>query len=235
MYVLNEISKRYKQHVALAPLSFQVEKGECVVLCGGNGAGKSTLIDILSGISTPSSGTVTLENDSLKDNRKQYLTNITYMPDDFHAQRYLTVREFLLFYGSLRNVPIDKVNKVLDMIGLQEKKHAKVKELSKGMRQRLLLGQALLPEAKVILLDEPTNGLDPYWIDQFIQIMKEVKKQGTIIIFSTHMMDVAAELGDEIMFLDNGHVVKQLKNYHLNISEFTLKLLSLHRKVKREK
>ncbi|MEB4856020.1 ABC transporter ATP-binding protein [Priestia aryabhattai] len=233
MYVLKDISKRYKQHVALAPLSFQVSKGECLVLCGGNGAGKSTLIDILAGISMPSSGAVTLEEDSLIDHRKQYLTNISYMPDDFHAQRYLTVREFLLFYGSLRSVSKDKVNKVLDTIGLQEKQYAKVKELSKGMRQRLLLGQALLPEAKVILLDEPTNGLDPYWINQFIQIIKEAKKNGTIIIFSTHMMDVAAELGDEIMFLDNGHVVKQLKNYYLNIPEFTLKLLSLHRQLKR--
>lgn len=84
----------------------------------------------------------------------------------------------------------------------------------------------------MILLDEPTNGLDPYWINQFVQIMKKLKEQGTIIIFSTHMMDVAAELGDRIIFLESGKVVKELENPHDNVQEFTFKLLTMYREMK---
>ncbi|MGG4010937.1 ABC transporter ATP-binding protein [Bacillus smithii] len=232
MFVVQNISKKYKHHVALAPMSFEADSGDCVVLCGGNGAGKSTLIDMLSGISIPSSGTVSFNELSLEKNRKEYLSQISYMPDDFFAQGHLKVKEFLSFYGSLRKIPANRIDEVLSIVGLLEKKNIKVNQLSKGMRQRLLFGQALLPEAKVILLDEPTNGLDPYWINQFVQIMKKLKEQGTIIIFSTHMMDVAAELGDRIIFLESGKVVKELENPHDNVQEFTFKLLTMYREMK---
>ena len=96
------------------------------------------------------------------------------------------------------------------------------------MRQRLLFGQSILAKPSLLLLDEPTNGLDPYWVNQFIEILNEIKKNGTIIVFSTHMMDVAAETGDIILFMKQGKVIQTIENEASN-EETTMKLMKLHR------
>jgi ABC-2 type transport system ATP-binding protein len=229
MLHVTDVSKQYKGKIALSPISFEAQLGECIVLCGGNGAGKSTLIDILSGISVPSTGIVTLNELTITHDRNEYLTKVAYMPDDFHAQSHLTVKEFLSFYGSLRKVSPLRIEEVLTLIGLHEKKNLLVRQLSKGMRQRLIFGQSILADTQVLLLDEPTNGLDPYWINRFIETINTLKEKGTIVIFSTHMMDVAAELGDQILFIENGDIIRNLINPHSNIQKFTLELLKLHR------
>ncbi|MGX1195071.1 ABC transporter ATP-binding protein [Metabacillus sp. SLBN-84] len=231
MLQVSDLSKTYKKKAALLPLSFQASPGECIALCGGNGAGKSTLLDMIAGLSAPSAGTIMLDDHALHKNRKDYLQELTYMPDDFLAQNYLKVEEFLQFYGALRKAPAKKISDVLIEIGLMDKRQTLVKELSKGMRQRLIFGQALLGGGKVLVMDEPTNGLDPYWIDRFIDTVKRLKKEGHIILFSTHMMDVAAELSDRIFFLDEGAVIQELHNTNENTEDFTLTLLRLHRKL----
>lgn len=222
------ITKKFKEKVALHKTSFRAEPGSCIVLCGGNGAGKSTMINILAGISVPNEGNVYLgeANPALK--RKEYLQQIGFMPDDYRAQDTLAVKEFLQFYASIRRIEKDRVEEVLDMIGLKEKSALQVKSLSKGMKQRLLFGQALLGSPKLLIMDEPTNGLDPYWVDQFLAILFELKKNGTIIIFSTHMMDVAAEIGSEILFMKEGKVIETL-NSQQSVKENITRLMELHR------
>lgn len=227
---VSEVSKTYKTKVALSAFSLKAKKGECIVLCGGNGAGKSTLLHILAGILAPTSGTVMLNDISLQKNRNAYVSQIGYMPDEFYAQQMMTVQEFLFFYAALRKTRKSKVQEILERIGLAEKKRELVKNLSKGMRQRLLFGQALLGEPALLLLDEPTNGLDPFWVNIFVNLLKEMKESGTIIIFSTHMMDVAAEVGDHILFMRDGSVVKRIRNTG-NKEETTLQLLQLHRQI----
>jgi len=227
---VSEVSKKYKTKVALSAFSLEAKRGECIVLCGGNGAGKSTLLHILAGISAPTSGTVMLNGISLQKNRKAYVSQIGYMPDEFYAQQMMNVQEFLSFYAALRKTGKSKVEGILKRIGLAEKKQELVKNLSKGMRQRLLFGQALLGEPALLLLDEPTNGLDPFWVNMFVQLLKERKERGAIIIFSTHMMDVAAEIGDHIVFMKDGAVVKHIRNTG-NKEEMTLQLLQLHRQI----
>ncbi|MGE7603506.1 ABC transporter ATP-binding protein [Peribacillus sp. NPDC097675] len=222
------VSKVYKKKTALYPCSFEVSAGTCVVLCGGNGAGKSTLLQIIAGILYPSSGTTSINGRVMNYERENYLRQIGFMPDDFQAQEMMTVEEFLSFYGSLRKVKSDRINEVIDLIGLVDKKRELVKSLSKGMRQRLLFGQSILAKPNVLLLDEPTNGLDPYWVNQFIEILNQIKKNGTIIVFSTHMMDVAAETGNIILFMKQGEVIQIIKNEN-KIEETTMKLLKLHR------
>ena len=103
-----------------------------------------------------------------------------------------------------------------------------VKRLSKGMRQRLLFGQSIIAKPKVLLLDEPTNGLDPYWVNQFVEILNQIKKGGTIIVFYTNMMDVAAETGDIILFMKQGKVIQTIKNEN-KTEQTTMNLLKLHR------
>ncbi|MFD3448371.1 ABC transporter ATP-binding protein [Microbacteriaceae bacterium 4G12] len=228
---IESVCKEYKDKIALAPFSLQAEPGECIVLCGGNGAGKSTLLHILAGISKPSKGTVLLQGMDIQKQRKKYITNIGYMPDEFPIQETMGTKEFLTFYASLRKVSQERVKRLIQMLGLEEKKHEKVKALSKGMRQRLLFGQACLGGPALLLLDEPTNGLDPYWMNVFVQMLQDMKEQGTIIIFSTHMMDIAAEIGDRVFFMEEGKVVKVLNNERQDTTKFTLELLQLHRTV----
>ena len=226
--IVDGVSRVYKKKTALYPCSFEVTEGTCVVLCGGNGAGKSTLLQIMAGILNPSSGTTSINGKGIKFDRDNYLKEIGFMPDDFHAQEMMTVEEFLRFYGSLRKVKRDRIDEVIELIGLDDQKRALVKSLSKGMRQRLLFGQSILAGPPVLLLDEPTNGLDPYWVNQFVEILNRMKKSGTIIVFSTHMMDVAAETGDVILFMKQGKVIQTIKN-ESSIEETTMKLMKLHR------
>lgn len=226
--VIDGISKQYKEKTALYPCSLNAKSGSCVVLCGGNGAGKSTMIHIVAGISLPKTGNVFVGDTNMNADRKDYLKRIGYMPDDYHAQETLSVREFLRFYASIRHVSKDRVEKVLDMIGLTEQRASLVKSLSKGMKQRLLFGQSILSDPELLVMDEPTNGLDPYWVDRFISILKELREQGTTILFSTHMMDVAAEVGTDILFMREGKVIERLDSTG-SYEERVTRLMKLHR------
>lgn len=227
---LNQVAKHYKRKTALHPFSLTVQAGECIALCGGNGAGKSTVLQILAGILKPSEGAVMIGNVDLTKNRNTYLSLIGYMPDEFYAQEMMTVYEFLTFYASLQKIPVQRVEDILQLLGLKEKKHELIKHLSKGMRQRLLFGQAWIRNPRVLILDEPTNGLDPYWIDIFIDLLIKIKESGTSILFSTHMMDVAAEAADRVIFIENGKQTSILMNPKGNPRVFAEELLQFYRK-----
>ncbi|WHY80200.1 ABC transporter ATP-binding protein [Neobacillus sp. WH10] len=229
MIDIKNVSKVFKHKTALYPFSLTAEDGECIVLCGGNGAGKSTLLQMIAGISATGDGTVLINHIDIKQNRKQYVSFIGYMPDEFFAQETLTVTEFLTFYGSFRKVSKSRVMEVIHILGLAAKKDEMIKHLSKGMRQRLLFGQAWLANPSVLILDEPTNGLDPYWIDVFIDLLKKIKQSGTTIIFSTHMMDVAAEVADQVIFMENGRMTEAIRNDHVNPKQFMVELLGRYR------
>lgn len=227
---IKNVSKIFKKKIALEPFSLEAREGECIVLCGGNGAGKSTLLQILAGISHPGKGgNVYIDNINILENRIHYVKLIGYMPDEFFAQDSMTVNEFLAFYASLRKVNSEKVMEVIRLIGLDDKKDERIRHLSKGMRQRLLFGQALVGDPAVLIMDEPTNGLDPYWIDVFVDLIRKIKNTGTTIIFSTHMMDVAAEVGDRILFMEQGKLKKTMWNDHLDTKSFVSDLVKLYR------
>ncbi|WP_241433564.1 ABC transporter ATP-binding protein [Listeria floridensis] len=231
MLEIKRVSKSFKRKTALYETTLSIEKGSCVALCGGNGAGKSTLIDMLVTASKPTSGIIEVDGLKFYKTEKQpYLQKIAYMPDDFELPPVIKVKEFLTFYGKLRKVSAERIDDVLKLIELEDKRTAYLTELSKGMRQRVLLGQALLSDADYIILDEPTNGLDPYWINRFIEIMQTELSRGKTIVFSTHMMDVAAELADRAIFLEGGKVVEDItlskEEEHAVLLE---KLLRIHR------
>ena len=224
-----DISKHFKTKTALHPFSLTVQEGQCIALCGGNGAGKSTILNILASISSPSSGSVTLDEIHMGEQNKEYVSLIGYMPDEFYAQGEMSVEEFMSFYAAIREVSNDRIGEVIASLGLNEKRKELVKNLSKGMRQRLLLGQSILAEPRLLIMDEPTNGLDPYWINEFIDTIKQIKLTGAIILFSTHMMDVAAEIADKVLFIEQGRLVKTLENDFSNVDDFTKELLRFYR------
>lgn len=226
---LTNISKRYKKRMVLHPISLEVNAEECLVLSGGNGAGKSTLLRIIAGILAPSSGSVSVNHCSLQKNRKKYVEHIGYMPDDFHFEPAMTVKEFLLFYASLRKVENKRIEEILTMVGLDEHLNKRISNLSKGMRQRLLFGQALLSKPQLLIMDEPTNGLDPYWVNEFVQQVNQAKQSGTMVVFSTHMMDVAVETANRILFMKDGKIIDQISELK-DKEKAVMNLLKLQRK-----
>ena len=226
---IKQVAKFFKDKMALYPFSLSAEEGQCIALCGGNGAGKSTLLHMIAGLSLPNEGKILIDGVDILTNRKKYVSLIGYMPDEFYAQESLTVNEFFTFYAAFRKVAKTRVQEVIQLLGLEEKQNERIQHLSKGMRQRLLFGQAWMAHPAVLILDEPTNGLDPYWINVFVDLLKKIKSSGTTIIFSTHMMDVAAEAADQIVFMDQGKMSELIVNNHQNPEQLMVDLTNRYR------
>lgn len=195
---LQNISKKYKNKTALSPVDLTINKGECVVLCGGNGAGKSTMIKILTSIEKSSTGQVIFHSDKKKP--------FAYMPDQMNFPPEFTPIEILNYYGTFLNTPKARIQEVLVDVGLWEKRNQRVGGFSKGMSQRLNLAQCLLANTDIYILDEPTNGLDPYWVIQFKEVIQTLKKQQKTVIVSSHIMRDAIEIADKVLILFNGKV-----------------------------
>lgn len=170
---------------------------------------------MLVGILPPSSGTIQLNGLNWNDNRVEYLQEIGYMPDHFTFSAGLTAKETLEFYASLRNRTAEEADRLLKMVGLHEVRNKRVSQFSKGMQQRLLFAQAILAKPALVVLDEPTNGLDPYWMDAFVDLVREVKLAGQSVLFTTHQLQVADAVADRAIFLMNGKIVRDgmIKEY----------------------
>lgn len=206
---LNEVSKTINKKLVVAPLQLTLGQGKTLALCGANGAGKSTLIRMIAGVTTPTSGTITLNGLQWKNERKAYAEQIGYMPDDFRFGTALSAWETTCFYASLHNVRKERVEEVLHMVGLYEVRGQSIQTFSKGMRQRLMFAQAILAMPPLLIMDEPTNGLDPFWMKRFVDLLQQLQAQGMTIIFSTHQLHIAEETADEVVFLHEGRVINE--------------------------
>lgn len=215
MIELNNVTKRYRKNRGVENISFTLEKGKIVALVGANGAGKSTLIKLLTGqIKLDGGEIVGLEEGDLR-----------YMPDDLTFPDTLTAYEILALLGSLKKVSKDRLAEVLHIVGLTEASRLKVSQFSKGMRQRLNLAQSLLGDGELYVLDEPTNGLDPFWIATLKRMLIDEKKNGQMVLFSTHLLSLAEEIADEVIMIHEGQLLEQgaihelLERYHCETLE----------------
>lgn len=206
---IHHLSKTIKKKQLLEPLSYQLSKGKILTLCGGNGAGKSTLIRTIIGQIKPTTGKVILNGRTRKQHKSEFLQQFSYMPDDFQFQKTFTTKETMEFYAKINKISKTEYLETIKEVGLFDKLHEKVGNFSKGMNQRLLLAQALMAHSEILILDEPTNGLDPYWVKQFSDLMVRAKNKGQTIIFSTHDLHVAEQIADEVMFLRDGKVISK--------------------------
>jgi ABC-type multidrug transport system ATPase subunit len=207
LLALENVSKTIGGKQIVEPISFTLAEGQVLALCGGNGAGKSTILRMIAGSILPSSGTITLDGLQWRTSRQEYAARIGYMPDDFSFGASLTARETIDFYAALRGVGRERGGEVLAAVGLTEKADSRVSAFSKGMRQRLLFAQALLARPRLLVLDEPTNGLDPHWMASFVELAGRLKRDGQAIILSTHNLPVAEEVADQVILLDAGRVI----------------------------
>lgn len=206
---LHHLSKSVKGKQLLYPLSHELAKGTILAICGGNGAGKSTLIRMITGLIKPTTGQVRINGIKNHKIKHDYAEQFGYMPDDFQFQKSMTAKETIQFYAQLKRVPAATYYEILQEVGLADKLNERVGNFSKGMNQRLLLAQTLLATPELLVLDEPTNGLDPYWVKRFNDIMLSCRNAGQTIIFSTHDLHVAEKIADEVIFLSDGKVISQ--------------------------
>ena len=197
MIQLKSVVKTYKKGQEIGPFSFQMQPGKIVALVGENGAGKSTLIKLIM-------GQLKADNGEIIGIKPQ---QVRYMPDDLHFPSTLKVAEIMELLGKLKGVPTEQQLEVLQQVDLLEKKNRLVSELSKGMRQRLNFAQSLLGESDLYILDEPTNGLDPYWIAQVKAMLQKEKEQGRMILYSTHLLSTVEEIADEVIFIHQGKLL----------------------------
>jgi ABC-type multidrug transport system ATPase subunit len=205
---IRQAEKRIGKKQIVHPFDLQIRPGEVVALCGGNGAGKSTILRMIVGILQPTAGVIELNGLNWREQRVEYLEQIGYMPDHFQFSGGLTAKETLAFYAALRDQPASVVDRALQAVGLYEVKDKRPTQFSKGMQQRLLFAQAILADPALVVLDEPTNGLDPYWMDAFVDLVRELKEAGRSVIFSTHQLQVADAVADRAIFMMDGRIVQ---------------------------
>ena len=210
MIKVNNIFKSFKEVDVLKNVTFNFEKGAIVGFLGPNGAGKSTLIKIMTGIMSPDKGTIYINNENLAENRNITKSNIGYIPEVPDGFNNLTVKEFLFFCGELRSLKKDMIESELDLIDQQfqikDIFYKRMDSLSKGLRQRTWLIQALLHNPDLLFLDEPTDGLDPIQKISMINFIKRIGINKTIIITS-HTLEDLQILCNHVLIIKDGLLV----------------------------
>jgi ABC-2 type transport system ATP-binding protein len=226
----NGLFKHFKNVRAVNGVDFSLEKGEYVALLGPNGAGKTTLVEMIEGIRTPDKGEIFVRGHSINTD-KSGLYNL--LGISFQETRFLekiTVEETVRLFASFYHQNNDKINKVIDLVGLDEKRKAYTKNLSGGQRQRLALAISLLNDPEILILDEPTTGLDPAARREIWDILLRLKgTMNTSLILTTHYMEEATQLCDRIVIMDKGSFLAEgtlndlfLKNNLLDTATFTV-------------
>ena len=210
MIRVSRLTKDYGDRRAIDSLNFKVEQGEIIGFLGPNGAGKTTTMRILSGFIPPSSGTAEVAGYDVVDHSINVRRHIGYMPETVPLYPDLTVYDYLYYMASLRKLTSkgDRIDSVLSAVRMQERADGYISNLSKGMRQRVGLAQALLHEPEVLILDEPTIGLDPAQIVEVRNMIKELGKERTILL-STHILSEAQQLCDRVIIINRGEIVAE--------------------------
>lgn len=207
MIEFSTVSKLYNKTSGVKDVSFNVKSGEVFALCGGNGAGKSTVIKLMTGILQPDRGSIKVNGQDKNENEFAYKEMFSFMPDEMVFPPQLTGQETLRFFARLRNISNERVEAILKQVGLFDVRNQIIKQCSKGMQQRLALAQALLPDASFLILDEPTNGLDPYWVYKFKELILSEKEKGKTIIFTTHILSLVEDIADRAAFMEEGKLI----------------------------
>ena len=192
---IKNLNKSYGSFQALKGLDFSILEGQCVGLLGSNGAGKSTTIRIITGQLKPTSGEVSVLGINPSTHPKKIHPSIGYIPDTQTLYEDLTVETNISIFSSLFGKENTSVDEILEKVQLVEKKKEKVKKLSKGLRQRVLIARALVHSPPFIILDEPTTGLDPSSAESIYNVLDSLKKQGATILLTTHLMNDVDETG----------------------------------------
>ncbi len=208
--IVKNLTKFYGQQKAVDNLSFEVKTGEILGFLGPNGAGKTTTMKAIAGCLTPTEGTISIGRYNVTDNADKVRQLIGYLPEHNPLYTDMTVIDYLRYMARLQRIRAAKINdRILEMVnvcGLEGEKHKRIGELSKGYRQRVGLAQALIHDPQVLILDEPTTGLDPNQIVEIRELIRRIGREKTII-FSSHILSEVEAVCDHIMIINHGRIV----------------------------
>ena len=207
---VEKISKFYGEQKALNQISFSIEKGEIVGFLGPNGAGKSTLMKILTGYLKPSEGNASVNGFKIDKQLHQLQKSIGYLPEHNPLYTEMYVREYLAFNAKVYGIKKERIEEVIKLTNLTPEANKKIDQLSKGYRQRVGLAAALLHDPQVLILDEPTTGLDPNQLVEIRSLIKNIAKNKTIFL-STHIMQEVEALCDRVIIINHGEIITNQK------------------------
>jgi len=196
--VVDGVTKSYGGFKAVDDVSLSVNQGDMLALLGHNGAGKTTLFKLALGLIKPTSGNITLAGDK---------SNIGYLPENISFYDQMSAQETLSYYARLKKSSPKQVDELLELVGLAPFKKRRIRTYSKGMRQRLGFAQALLGKPEILFLDEPTAGLDPIGREELFKIIKQLKDEGTAVIFSSHVLRELENKVENIAIMHSGSLV----------------------------
>jgi len=206
---ISSLSKKYGKQTVLNNINFEIGEGEVVGFLGPNGAGKTTTMKILAGSLGYETGSAKICGLEVKDNQLKTSSLVGYLPEQNPLYTDMYVKEYLLFVAETYKLGKEKeqrVNELIDKVGLRPEFHKKIGQLSKGYRQRVGLAQALIPNPKVLILDEPTTGLDPNQLEEIRSLIREIGKDKTVL-FSTHIMQEIKAICTRVIIINKGEIV----------------------------
>ena len=203
---VTSVSKFYKNQKALDNVSFSADKGQIIGFLGPNGAGKSTMMKILTGFIKPNEGAVFVDEIDVLKNTLEAQKVIGYLPEHNPLYTDMYVREYLQFQASIFKVDKSQIETCIIKVGLTSEAHKKINQLSKGYQQRVGLAAAILHNPKVLILDEPTTGLDPNQLVEIRELIKELGQDKTVL-FSTHIMQEVEAVCDRVMIIKKGEIL----------------------------
>ena len=222
--VIDRVTKQYKNKIAVDRISVKLQKGVYGLL-GENGAGKTTLMRMICGILKPTGGTISFDGIDVKE--ESYRSILGYLPQDFGYYPEFTGQDFLLYMSALKGIEKPQAKRraaeLLQLVSLQDVAKKKIKTYSGGMKQRLGIAQALLSQPKLIVLDEPTAGLDPKERVRFRNLIEDLGKE-SIVLLSTHIVSDVEHIADTVMIMKAGQLIYQDKwdDSHGNLEDFYL-------------
>jgi bacitracin ATP binding cassette transporter, ABC protein bcrA len=204
---IKNLTKKFGEQVALSNININIEKNEIIGLLGANGAGKSTLMKSIVGGLKIDSGEILFNNKDITTNEVETKSKIGFLPENNPLYLDMFVKEYLQFVANIHKIPYENVEKVINLVGLTPEKSKKIKQLSKGYKQRVGLAQAIIHRPDLLILDEPTNGLDPNQIVEIRNLIKEIGQEKTIII-STHIMQEVEALCSRVILIHKGNIIQ---------------------------
>lgn len=210
MIQVNGLTKDYGARRAIDNLTFDAEQGEIVGFLGPNGAGKTTTMRILTGYMPPTDGSATVAGYDVVEESLEVRKRVGYLPETVPLYNDMTALEYLTFMADLRHIPDpeERAHETLERVNLEDRAHSFIGTFSKGMRQRIGLAQALIHRPEVLILDEPTIGLDPAQVVEIRHVIREIGKDRTVLL-STHILTEAQQICDRVLIINKGKIVTE--------------------------
>lgn len=204
---VNNLTKKFAEQTALNNININIEKNEIIGLLGPNGAGKSTLMKSIVGALKIDEGEIIFNGKNISDFEIESKKNIGFLPENNPLYLEMYIKEYLQFVANIHKISAKRVDEVIELVGITPEKSKKIGQLSKGYKQRVGLAQAILHQPDLLILDEPTNGLDPNQIIEIRNVIKEIGKEKTVLL-STHIMQEVEALCTRVILIHKGNILQ---------------------------